>query len=44
MKAPETKVAKMRKDAAACEHPIAFVTIAFVTNDLLASVKSLRPC
>jgi hypothetical protein len=29
----------MRKEAAACEHPIAFVT-----NDLLASVKSLRPC
>jgi hypothetical protein len=38
MKAPEAKVAKMRKDAVACEQPIAFVTI-----DLLASVVSTFP-
>jgi hypothetical protein len=38
MKAPEAKVAKKRKDAAACEHPIAFVTI-----DLLASVVPTFP-
>jgi len=35
IEAPETKVAKMRKDAAAYNRPMAFVTI-----DLLASVKS----